>query len=69
MEDECFGVPRGGTIFGIIIGIFIILWGLSMVSEEYFGFSIDVWDNFWWIIIIVIGLFMVIGSIFKLARD
>jgi hypothetical protein len=69
MEDECFGVPHGSTIFGIIIGIIVILWGFSMISEEYFGFSFDVWGNIWWVFLILIGLFMIIGGILKLKRD
>ncbi|MCK5626287.1 hypothetical protein KAI11_05470, partial [Candidatus Bathyarchaeota archaeon] len=35
-EDECFGLPRGGAIFGLFIGLIIIIVGLQQV----FGWEI-----------------------------
>lgn len=62
-EDECFGLPYGGVIVGLIIGVIIILWGLSQVPgvlpEDF---------EFWWLIIIVFGLLIVAGALYKLTR-
>ena len=35
-RDECFGLPQGGTIFGIIIGILIILSGIQSLMDWNF---------------------------------
>ena len=37
-KDECFGLPHGGAIFGLFIGVIIILWGLSSLL----GLSIEI---------------------------
>ncbi len=62
-EDECFGLPYGGVIVGLVIGVIVILWGLSQVPgvlpEDF---------EFWWLIIIVFGLLIIAGALFKLTR-
>jgi hypothetical protein len=60
VEDECFGLPRGGAIFGLFIGAIIILWGLS----EVFGWEIEVWT----FAIIIIGVLIIAGAIYGLTR-
>ena len=60
-EEECFGLPHGGSIAGLIIGIIIILVGLSWVT----GF---VWDFFWPAVIIIIGMLIIAGAIYGLTR-
>jgi hypothetical protein len=57
-EDECFGLPHGGAIFGLIIGVIIILWGISYIAE------IDLWP----LIIIIFGILIVAGAIYKFGR-
>ncbi len=68
MEDECFGLPQGGSIFAIVIGLVIIMVGISFVLQEYFGWEVDVWESIWPIPIIVIGLLIFLGAIYKLTR-
>lgn len=60
VQDECFGLPHGGAIAGIIIGIIIIIIGLAMY------YKIDVGSLIWPGIIIIIGALMVIGTIYGL---
>ena len=61
-EDECFGLPNGGSIFGAILGLIIILWGLSSVLDIDFG-------NFLWpILIVVVGILIVAGSLYSMNR-
>jgi hypothetical protein len=63
MEDECFGLPQGRTIVGLLIGIIVILWGISQVPGIFpEGFE------FWWLILIVIGALMIAGSIYRFGR-
>ena len=63
VEDECFGLPRGGAIFGLFIGIVIILWGLTQIPgllpEDF---------NFGWLVIVAFGLLIIAGAVYKLAR-
>jgi amino acid transporter len=61
-EDECFGLPHGGAIFGLIIGVIIILWGISYIAEIDFG------NYFWPVIIIIFGILIVAGAIYKFGR-
>ena len=59
-EKECFGLPRGGTIFGLIIGIIIIVVGLSSIA----GIDLDLWPLF----ILIIGVLILGGAIYSLTR-
>jgi len=59
-EKACFGLPYGGVIVGIIIGLFIVLWGLA----QLFNLSIDIWP----LILILVGVLVVAGAIYGLSR-
>ena len=59
-EDECFGLPRGGAIFGLFIGIIIIIVGL----QQLFGWKIDIGP----LAIIITGLLFLAGAIYGLSR-
>lgn len=59
-ENECFGLPRGGAIFGLFIGIIIIIVGLQQVFE----WNIDVGP----FAIIIVGLLFAVGAIYGLTR-
>ncbi len=59
-DDECFGLPRGGSIFGLFIGIIIIFVGL----QQAFGWNIDVGP----FAIIIVGLLMAAGALYGLVR-
>ncbi len=59
---ECFGLPYGGAIIGIIIGLFIIISGFATILglnfEKYAG-------SFF---VIIIGLLIVAGAIYGILR-
>ncbi len=61
-EDECFGLPYGGAICGLIFGLFIVLGAVGL----FFGWSI--WDYFWPIILVIIGVLIVAGAIYSMRR-
>jgi len=61
-ENECFGLPHGGSIFGVIIGLLIVLWGISHFLEISFG------DFIWPFIIIVFGTLMVLGALYSMRH-
>jgi len=66
-EQECFGLPHGGSIAGIVVGMIILLWGVSMLLQQT-GWISEAF-NFWWLIIIVFGVLMIAGAIYKITRS
>ena len=61
-ENECFGLPHGGAIAGLVIGLIIILWGVSSVLEIDFG------NYLWAFIVIIFGTLMVAGALYTMGR-
>ncbi|MDH5448720.1 MAG: zinc-ribbon domain-containing protein [Candidatus Bathyarchaeota archaeon] len=63
VEDECFGLPHGGAIVGLLIGIIIILWGLTqlpgLLPSDF---------EFWPWIIVVFGVLIVAGALYGFTR-
>lgn len=59
-EEECFGLPHGGTIVGLIIGIIIILVGISSIA----GIDLEIWP----LIIVIFGVLIIGGAIYSLTR-
>ena len=59
-RDDCFGLPNSGAIAGIVFGILIILWGLSITFE---------WKiNVMAVMVILLGTLIVAGAIYKLTK-
>ncbi len=61
-RDECFGLPHGNIIAPLIIGVILILVGLSSV----YGF--EIWRYIWPAIIVIVGLLIIIGAIYNTRR-
>ncbi|UCB61390.1 MAG: zinc-ribbon domain-containing protein [Candidatus Bathyarchaeota archaeon] len=61
-DDECFGLPHGGAIAGIVFGIIIVLLGLAILT----GF--DIWAYIGPLIIVVVGILIVAGAIYGMQR-
>ena len=59
-EEECFGLPHGGIIFGLLIGIIIIAVGVTSLAK----IPLD----FWSLLIIVFGVLVLGGAIYTLTR-
>jgi hypothetical protein len=66
-EEECFGLPHGGIIFGLFIGVIILLWGfwefLNILYPATFP-SASIWP----LILIIFGLLLVLGALYRLGR-
>ena len=60
VENECFGLPHGGAIFGLIIGIIIILVGVTSVV------GIDI--HWWPLTLLVFGLLVFGGALYSIIR-
>jgi len=61
-ESECFGLPHGGSIAGLVIGFIIILWGVTSV------FDIDFGSYLWAVVIVIFGTLMVAGALYSMSR-
>jgi len=59
---ECFGLPYGGAIIGIIIGMFIIISGFAMIWE------LDIGRYTGAFFVMIIGLLIVAGAIYGILR-
>jgi len=66
-EQECFGLPHGGTIAGIIIGVIILIFGTFLLLQET---GIIVEATFpWYILIIVFGILILAGAVYGITRS
>lgn len=60
-DDLCFGRSRRIPIWGLIIGVVIILWGVSsLLGDVYWWAS---WDKLWPIFVIAIGLIIILNAL------
>ncbi len=67
VQGECFGLPNGGMIAGIVFGIIIIVLGLGLVLQES-GYIADFWNVFWPFIIIIFGILILLGALYGRRR-
>jgi hypothetical protein len=66
VENECFGIPRGGTVVGLVIGMIIILAGISLFLQAAYP---DMPPIPWWpLIVILFGVLMIVGAAYRLRR-
>ena len=59
-EEECFGLPHGGTIIGLIIGMIIIVVGISTLA----GIDLDLGP----LMILILGVLILGGALYSLTR-
>jgi len=67
VEEECFGLPHGGAIFGLFIGIIIILAGTIFLLREM-GVVVESFDLLWPFFVIIFGILFIAGAIYALTR-
>jgi ribosomal protein L40E len=65
-ETECFGLPHGGAIVGLIIGVIIILVGLSQVPGLLP--EIDLGKYIGPLAIIILGVLILAGALYSYSR-
>ena len=66
-EAECFGLPHGGAIVGIAIGIIVLLWGLFALAQQ--AGLITTSPNLWYVVLIVIGILLIAGAAYRMSRQ
>ena len=65
-EKECFGLPHGGTILGLVIGVIVLLWGIFTLADTMNW--IDRTPDLWFIILIIFGVLLIAGAIYGITR-
>lgn len=63
-EEECFGIPRGGSIVGLIIGAIIVLFGISWILSAYNILKLEVWP----VVVIIFGMLIIVGVYYGMRR-
>jgi len=66
VEEECFGLPHGGAILGIAIGVIILLWGFFWLAQQ--TGLITQTPELWPIAIIIFGILILLGALYRLSR-
>lgn len=66
MENECFGIPGGGAIVGIAIGLIILAAGIIYLLQQanLIPSGVSVWP----FAIIVFGILLIIGAFYAFRR-
>lgn len=66
-ENECFGLPHGGAIVGLVIGIIVLLWGAFALAQQtnLIKYSPDLWI----IVVIAIGVLLIAGGLYRMNRS
>jgi len=65
-ERECFGIPGGGAIIGVAIGVIIVIAGLLWFLQQADVISSNV--SVWPFAAIIFGILIVIGALFGMRR-
>lgn len=66
VENECFGLPHGGAILGLVFGGLILLWGFLMLAQQQ-GW-ITRMPDLGWLVILIIGTLIIVGAIYRMSR-
>ncbi len=61
-EGECFGLPQGGAIVGIILGVIILILGFAWLA------NIDVWTYLGPLAVIIVGILILVSVVYSVAR-
>ena len=60
MEDECFGLPHGGSIFGLLFGIIILVAGILWLI----GITLEIWP----LMFVIVGILILAEALYGLIR-
>ncbi|MEI7826514.1 MAG: zinc ribbon domain-containing protein [Euryarchaeota archaeon] len=68
-EQECFGLPHGGIIVGIIFGLLLLIAGVILILQKVFGIAINFNGELVWpVVMIAIAVLIIAGAIYQIRR-
>ena len=62
VRGECFGLPYGGAIAGILFGIIILVFGVAWLT------GIDIWEHIGPFMVIIVAILIIAGAIYGVTR-
>lgn len=62
VESQCFGLPHGGAIVGIVFGVLIVIIGLAILS------GVTISNIIGPIVMVIIGTLIVVGALYGMRR-
>ena len=65
-QQECFGLPNGGLVAAIVIGLLILLWGVYLILEQTGTITANV--PFWIVLVITLGILMIAGAVYQITH-
>jgi len=68
VEEECFGIPYGGAVVGLAIGVIILLWGIIWFLQQPGIGLIPAGVSVWPFAIMIFGILIIIGAYFGLRH-
>ncbi len=68
-EEECFGLPHGGAVIGIIFGVIVIFFGFAWLADQA-GWIVgrSLLDYIWPVMAILFGILIIAGVIYGATR-
>ena len=63
VEDECFGLPFGKELIGLVAGVFIILMGISIIFE----FNLGRWTGVF--ILLLVGTLIITSVLYSFLKQ
>lgn len=69
-EEECFGLPHGGAIIGIVIGVIILFGGAFWLAQlaGWIPRTLEIGNLILAFFVIILGLLIVLGALYRLTR-
>ena len=68
-EQECFGLPHGGTIVGIFFGLILLIAGVVLILQNVLGIPINVNGQLIGpVVLIAIAILIIAGAIYQLRH-
>lgn len=64
VEGECFGLPNGGMIASLVIGLIIILVGVGLFLNVTYGINVNLWP----LILVIFGVLLILGALYGRRR-
>ena len=61
-KDDCFGLPHGGAVVGIILGVMILILGFAWLA------NINIWRYLGPIAAIIVGVLIISGVAYRFSR-
>ncbi|MEM3658391.1 MAG: DUF5668 domain-containing protein [Candidatus Hadarchaeum sp.] len=57
-----------GIIAAVIVGLIIIIAGVTSLLNNLFKWNIDVWNSVWPALVIIVGILIIAGAVYGLSQ-